>query len=59
VQVLLGHENVETTVKYSHLSMEKLKKEYKSYHPRENAMFEEITEKYLKDVELLTEEMQN
>lgn len=34
IQKLLGHESLETTQIYTHLSFEELKKEYKGAHPR-------------------------
>ena len=57
VQELLGHESIETTVRYTHLMMESLKKAYKSAHPRENKFFEEIDDEYLKDIENLKQEI--
>jgi site-specific recombinase XerD len=56
VQELLGHECIETTVKYTHLMIESLKRVYKTYHPRENEYFEEIDEEYLEQLEKLKEE---
>jgi integrase/recombinase XerD len=51
VQELLGHESIETTVVYTHQMTEGLKKVYKSYHPRENGGFKDITEEYLNRIE--------
>jgi len=57
VQELLGHEDIETTVKYTHMMMEHVKRAYKSAHPRENQYFEEIDEGYLANVRKLKEEI--
>jgi len=57
VQELLGHECIETTVKYTHLMIESLKRVYKTYHPRENEYFEEIDEEYLSQIKKLKEEI--
>jgi integrase/recombinase XerD len=51
VQELLGHESIETTVRYTHMLYESLKRIYRSYHPRENEYFKEVDEDYIKKVE--------
>jgi site-specific recombinase XerD len=48
VQELLGHESIETTVKYTHVLYDTLRRIYRSYHPFENAFFREVDEEYLK-----------
>jgi site-specific recombinase XerD len=57
VQELLGHESIETTVRYTHLMMENLKRAYKSAHPRENKFYEEVSKEYLDNLRLLKEEI--
>ena len=57
VQELLGHECIETTVKYTHLMIESLKRVYKTYHPRENQYYEEITGEYLEELEKMKQEI--
>ena len=46
VQELLGHERIETTVRYTHVVGERLKRLYKSHHPRENALWQEVDGEY-------------
>jgi integrase/recombinase XerD len=53
VQTLLGHESIETTVVYTHLLTDSLKKIYKSYHPRENQTYTETDSDYLNALEEL------
>ena len=55
VQELLGHEQIQTTVKYTHLMIDNLKRIYKTYHPRENSLYEEVDAQYLADIEALKE----
>ena len=50
VQELLGHNSIDTTAKYTHLFYESLKRVYKTYHPRENEYYEEVTIDYLNDI---------
>jgi integrase/recombinase XerC len=57
VQELLGHENIKTTVRYTHVLMENLKRVYKSCHPRENNLYEELSDEYLLNIKLLKEEL--
>ena len=51
VQELLGHETLETTVRYTHGLFESLKKIYKSCHPRENEYYQEVDSGYLERLE--------
>ena len=57
VSELLRHETLDTTVKYTYLPIENLKRAYKKAHPRENDYYEEVTEEYLKEIEKLKEEL--
>lgn len=57
VSELLRHESLETTVRYTHLMRDTIKKVYKSAHPRENNLYEEITEEYLRELDNLIEEL--
>lgn len=50
VQELLGHTSIETTAGYTHCMYDNLKRIYKSYHPRENGLYEDISEEYLDNV---------
>jgi integrase/recombinase XerD len=47
VQELLGHESIETTVRYTHVLTENLKRIYRQFHPRENALYKEVTKEYV------------
>ena len=55
VQELLGHEQIQTTVQYTHLMIDNLKRIYKTYHPRENNLYEEVDAQYLADIKALKE----
>lgn len=57
VSELLGHEHIQTIVRYTHVMMEGIKRAYKSAHPRENKLYEEITEEYLNEIEKLRNEL--
>ncbi|HOT47310.1 MAG TPA: tyrosine-type recombinase/integrase [Spirochaetota bacterium] len=57
VQELLGHEQIQTTVQYTHVMMENMKKIYKMYHPRGNSMFEEVDGEYIQHVQELKDEI--
>ena len=51
VAELLGHENMQTTVRYTHMLPENLKRVYRQYHPRENECFREVDEGYVKRIQ--------
>lgn len=53
VQELLGHEQIDTTMRYARPSEENIKKVYRMYHPRENELYEEIDSEYLKHLEAM------
>jgi site-specific recombinase XerD len=44
VKKLLGHIHIGSTVIYTHLDTENLRKIVKMYHPRENELYEEFTD---------------
>ena len=51
VQELLGHKNIETTVRYTHVQTDGLYKIYRKHHPREHELFEMIDEEYLRQLD--------
>ena len=55
VQELLGHESIDTTVRYTHMLYDNLRRVYKSFHPRENEYFKEVDEKYISRIEAFRE----
>jgi integrase/recombinase XerD len=42
IKDILGHSHLETTVIYTHMTINNLKRTMKMYHPRENELYEEI-----------------
>ena len=46
VQELLGHKNIESTVRYTHVMTDGLAKVYRRHHPREHELYEEVVEDY-------------
>jgi integrase/recombinase XerD len=59
VQELLGHQSIETTVIYTNELFENLKRIYKSFHPRENAMYRELDESYQTRVQRLVARLED
>ena len=57
VQELLGHECIQTTVGYTHTLYENTKRVYRTYHPRENAYYQEIGTEYMARFEALESEV--
>jgi site-specific recombinase XerD len=55
IQELLGHKNIENTVRYTQIQTGRLQKEYRKYHPAEHELFEIIDEAYCKRLENLIE----
>ena len=55
VQELLGHANVESTARYTHVMTDGLAKVYRRYHPREHELFEVVDEDYHRRLASLTE----
>ena len=55
VQELLGHKNIETTVRYTHIQTDGLYKIFRKYHPREHELFEMVDDDYLTELDLLIE----
>ena len=53
VQELLGHKNIKTTERYTHLQTEGVGRIYRKYHPREHELFDAVDEKYFNDVNCL------
>ena len=58
VQELLGHQSIQTTVRYTHELYDNLKRIYRSYHPRENEYYREVDEEYLRRLEAFREELE-
>ena len=58
VQELLGHESIETTVRYTHELTENLKRIYRRYHPRENELRPQVDAEYVQRVEKLRAELE-
>ena len=58
VQELLGHESIETTVRYTHEMYDNLKRLYKTYHPRENMYHREVDAEYMKRLETLRADLE-
>jgi len=46
VQELLGHRNIQSTVRYTHVMTDSLAKVYRRHHPREHELFEIVDEAY-------------
>jgi integrase/recombinase XerD len=53
VQELLGHQNLETTVRYTHVQTDGLFRIFRRYHPREHDLFEMVNEEYRKRLDAL------
>ena len=50
VQELLGHDSIETTVHYTHVLIENMRRIYRTYHFRENEGYREVDETYMESI---------
>ena len=53
VQELLGHESIQTTVRYTRDQVEQVRRYYRSHHPRENQLYLEVDGAYRTRIEAL------
>jgi site-specific recombinase XerD len=57
VQELLGHESIQTTVRYTREQQDEVQKAHRRYHPRENLLYETVGEEYEKRLAVLAERL--
>jgi site-specific recombinase XerD len=55
VQELLGHKNIETTVRYTHLQNEEVARMYRKYHPQEHEYFKAVDGEYIRRLNSILE----
>ena len=55
VQELLGHKNIETTVRYTHVQTEGLFRVFRRHHHRERELFDMVDENYLERLNRMIE----
>lgn len=53
VQELLGHSNIESTVRYTHVMIDGLSQVYRKHHPREHELYEVVDEEYHRRLEAI------
>jgi site-specific recombinase XerD len=50
IQELLGHKNIQTTVRYTHLQIDGAFRIYQKYHPREHDLFDRLDRQYWEEI---------
>jgi hypothetical protein len=59
VQELLGHESIQTTVRYTREQQDEVQKAHRRYHPRENGLYETVGEEYEARLQALSDRLRS
>ncbi len=59
VQELLGHKDIGTTERYTHVQTEGVAKMFRKFHPREHDLFESVDEEYIRHLDYFIKQYKN